>query len=200
MYAASPRAFWKFSKILGLSEHREDVPRGGLVRSENCGDAGGGLRALHAVGGDDGGTRGSEGGDAASDRRGECSGDARRMRAGMAVCAVGAGARRAGVGPAARENGGSLGPARAGVVGVDDCQFAGLSGGEIWIGAWAGLRAGEGGWSGDGGERRGMGGGGGAVSAVPEMWPRRQSQKCRLAALRDARDERALRGTWQWLC
>lgn len=26
MYAASPRAFWKFSKILGLSEHREDVP------------------------------------------------------------------------------------------------------------------------------------------------------------------------------
>jgi hypothetical protein len=27
MYAASPRAFWKFSKILALSEHREDVPR-----------------------------------------------------------------------------------------------------------------------------------------------------------------------------
>ena len=26
MYDASPRAFWKFSRILGLSEHREDVP------------------------------------------------------------------------------------------------------------------------------------------------------------------------------
>ncbi len=27
MYAASPRAFWKFSKILKISEHREDVPK-----------------------------------------------------------------------------------------------------------------------------------------------------------------------------
>ena len=27
MYATSPRAFWKFSKILKLSEHREDVPK-----------------------------------------------------------------------------------------------------------------------------------------------------------------------------
>lgn len=27
MYSASPRAFWKFSKMLALSEHREDVPR-----------------------------------------------------------------------------------------------------------------------------------------------------------------------------
>jgi len=25
MYSASPRAFWKFSKILALSEHREDA-------------------------------------------------------------------------------------------------------------------------------------------------------------------------------
>ena len=27
MYSASPSAFWKFSKILKISEHREDVPR-----------------------------------------------------------------------------------------------------------------------------------------------------------------------------
>jgi hypothetical protein len=27
MYSASPRAFWKFSKILALSEHREDAPK-----------------------------------------------------------------------------------------------------------------------------------------------------------------------------
>jgi hypothetical protein len=26
MYSASPRAFWKFSKILGISEYRQDVP------------------------------------------------------------------------------------------------------------------------------------------------------------------------------
>ncbi len=26
MYSASPRAFWKFSKLLALSEHRQDVP------------------------------------------------------------------------------------------------------------------------------------------------------------------------------
>ena len=44
IFDASPRAFWKFSRILGLSEHREDVPldawfaaKLAATLSEDCG-------------------------------------------------------------------------------------------------------------------------------------------------------------------